>query len=61
MELFNIEFTSFFGWLVRSTIQASVLVCIILVIKALLGKSVGDQVEVQAPAGVLKYEILEIK
>jgi len=29
--------------------------------KALLGKSVGDQVEVQAPAGVLKYEILEIK
>ena len=29
--------------------------------KALLGKSVGDQVEVQAPAGVLKYKILEIK
>lgn len=29
--------------------------------KALLGKGVGDQVEVQAPAGVLKYEILEIK
>lgn len=29
--------------------------------KALLGKAVGDQVEVQAPAGVLKYEILEIK
>jgi transcription elongation factor GreA len=29
--------------------------------RALLGKSVGDQVEVQAPAGVLKYEILEIK
>jgi transcription elongation factor GreA len=29
--------------------------------KALLGKGVGDQVEVQAPAGVLKYKILEIK
>jgi transcription elongation factor GreA len=29
--------------------------------KALLGKSVGDHAEVQAPAGVLKYEILEIK
>jgi transcription elongation factor GreA len=29
--------------------------------KALLGKAVGEQVEVQAPAGVLKYEILEIK
>jgi transcription elongation factor GreA len=29
--------------------------------KALLGRSVGDQVEVQAPAGILKYEILEIK
>ena len=29
--------------------------------KALLGKKIGDQVDVQAPAGVLKYEILEIK
>jgi transcription elongation factor GreA len=29
--------------------------------KALLGKGIGDQVEVHAPAGVLKYEILEIK
>ena len=29
--------------------------------KALLGKSRGDNVEVQAPAGVLTYEILEIK
>ena len=29
--------------------------------KALLGKSIGDKVEVQAPAGVLQYEILEIK
>ena len=29
--------------------------------KALLGKAVGDQVEVQAPAGILKYEILGIK
>ena len=29
--------------------------------KALLGKAVGEQVGVQAPAGVLKYEILEIK
>jgi transcription elongation factor GreA len=29
--------------------------------KALLGKSVGDKVEVQAPAGVLQYKILEIK
>ena len=29
--------------------------------KALLGRAVGDNVEVQAPAGVLKYEILEIK
>lgn len=29
--------------------------------RALLGKSVGDQIEVKAPAGILKYEILEIK
>ena len=29
--------------------------------KALLGRKIGDQVDVQAPAGVLKYEILEIK
>lgn len=29
--------------------------------KALLGKAVGDSVEVQAPAGILKYEVLEIK
>jgi transcription elongation factor GreA len=29
--------------------------------KALLGKKIGDRVDVQAPAGVLKYEILEIK
>lgn len=29
--------------------------------KALLGKSAGESVEVQAPAGVLKYEILKIK
>jgi transcription elongation GreA/GreB family factor len=27
----------------------------------LLGKAVGEQVEVQAPAGILKYKILEIK
>jgi transcription elongation factor GreA len=29
--------------------------------KALLGKGIGDKVEVQAPAGVLQYEILAIK
>jgi transcription elongation factor GreA len=29
--------------------------------KSLLGKAVGDLVEVQAPAGILKYEILQIK
>jgi transcription elongation factor GreA len=29
--------------------------------KSLLGREVGDLVEVQAPAGLLKYEILEIK
>jgi transcription elongation factor GreA len=29
--------------------------------KALLGKSRGDKVEVQAPAGVLTYKILDIK
>ena len=29
--------------------------------RALLGKKIGDQVDVQAPAGVLKYKILEIK
>ena len=29
--------------------------------KALLGKSKGDNVEVQAPAGVLTYKILDIK
>ena len=29
--------------------------------KALLGKSRGDNVEVQAPAGVLTYKILDIK
>ena len=28
---------------------------------ALIGKNVGDTVEVHAPAGVLQYEILEIK
>ena len=29
--------------------------------KALLGKEVGDEVEVEAPAGVLKYKILDIQ
>ena len=29
--------------------------------KALLGKGVGERIEVQAPAGVLQYEILKIK
>lgn len=29
--------------------------------KALMGKKRGDQVEVHAPAGMLKYEILDIK
>lgn len=29
--------------------------------KALLGKKVGEVVEINVPAGVLKYEILEIK
>ncbi len=29
--------------------------------KALLGKKVGDVVEIQVPAGTLKYEVLEIK
>ena len=29
--------------------------------KALLGKKIGDTVDVQAPAGFIKYEILEIK
>lgn len=29
--------------------------------KALLGKAIGEQVEVQAPAGKLMYEILDIK
>ncbi len=31
-----------------------------LVGKALLGKKVGDKVEIKVPAGLLKYEILEI-
>lgn len=30
------------------------------VAKALLGKEVGDQVEIQVPAGILKYEIKRI-
>lgn len=29
--------------------------------KALLGGTVGDQVQVEAPSGILKYEILEIQ
>ncbi|MHB1630085.1 MAG: transcription elongation factor GreA [Bacilli bacterium] len=29
--------------------------------KALLGKSVGSQVEVSVPAGTIRYEVLEIK
>ncbi|OEF95798.1 transcription elongation factor GreA [Desulfuribacillus alkaliarsenatis] len=29
--------------------------------KALLGKSKGDTIEVSAPAGIIKYEILDIK
>ena len=29
--------------------------------KALLGKTKGDKVEIQVPAGILHYEILEIK
>ncbi len=29
--------------------------------KALLGKKVGDVVEIQVPAGTLRYEVLEIK
>ena len=29
--------------------------------KALMGKAVGDQVNVDAPMGIVKYELLEIK
>ena len=29
--------------------------------KALLGKEVGDEVEVEAPAGVLRYKVLDIQ
>ena len=29
--------------------------------KALLGKSIGEDVEVEAPAGVLHYQILNIQ
>ncbi len=29
--------------------------------KALLGKQVGDEVEVQVPAGIIPFEVLEIK
>ena len=29
--------------------------------KALLGKAIGDEVQVEAPAGVLRYRILEIQ
>lgn len=29
--------------------------------KALMGKAVGDQVNVEAPMGIVKYELLEIK
>ncbi|ACX68390.1 MULTISPECIES: transcription elongation factor GreA [Paenibacillus] len=29
--------------------------------KALMGKAVGDQVHVEAPMGIVKYELLEIK
>ena len=29
--------------------------------KALLGREVGDEVEVEAPAGVLRYEVLDIQ
>ena len=29
--------------------------------KALLGNAVGDEVQVEAPAGVLRYRILEIQ
>ncbi|HHE54528.1 MAG TPA: transcription elongation factor GreA, partial [Caldithrix abyssi] len=29
--------------------------------KALLGKKVGDEVEIQVPAGILKYKILSIE
>lgn len=29
--------------------------------KALIGKSVGDEIEVEAPMGVLKYKVLEIQ
>ena len=29
--------------------------------KALLGKEIGDVVEIQVPAGILKYEILDLK
>jgi transcription elongation factor GreA len=29
--------------------------------KALMGRSVGDTIEVEAPVGIIKYEVLEIK
>jgi len=29
--------------------------------KALMGKAVGDKVHVEAPMGIVKYELLEIK
>ncbi|MHC4574915.1 MAG: M56 family metallopeptidase, partial [Planctomycetota bacterium] len=41
METFFAELSSFFGWLVRSTIQVSILVCIVLVLKAVVRTRLG--------------------
>ena len=41
MSEFIAELSPFFQWLVKSTTQASVLICVILVVQILLGRKLG--------------------
>ena len=45
----------------ESDINKGIIAVESLVGKALIGKSKGDEVEIQTPAGVKEYEILEVK
>ena len=45
----------------ESDISKGIIAVESLVGKALIGKAKGDEVEIQTPAGVKEYEILEVK
>lgn len=64
VKLKNLDSNDFIEYLMVSAEEADFLQNKIsvtsLVGKALLGKSIGDKVEIKVPAGTLNYEIIEI-